>query len=261
MTAREAVDLIHKNVGVPWNDQSTRDRFKFGDPDTTVTGIATTMMTTFGMIKRAHEKGLNLIVSHEDMFWNDPDNTKDVADLPLYKIKTDYCAQNGMVAWRIHDHLHARTPDYTIVGSLRSIGVEGGENATMRSGKVYTIPPTTLGAFAAQVRRLTGARAIRFVGDPNAKVSRVLLGPGYAYPRMTADADVVIGGEQQEADGAFDNTEYVRDAAALGIPKGQIILGHVVSEEPGMEDCAQWLRTFITGIPIEFVPAGEPYWT
>jgi hypothetical protein len=47
----------------------------------------------------------------------------------------------------------------------------------------------------------------------------------------------------------------------LGIPKGQIILGHVVSEEPGMEDCARWLETFITGVPIRFIPAGEPYWT
>jgi hypothetical protein len=33
----------------------------------------------------------------------------------------------------------------------------------------------------------------------------------------------------------------------------------VVSEELGMEDCGKWLRTFITGVPIQFVPAGEPF--
>jgi hypothetical protein len=46
---------------------------------------------------------------------------------------------------------------------------------------------------------------------------------------MTADADVVIGGEQQEADGRFDNAEYVADAASLGLARGYITLGHVIS--------------------------------
>ena len=71
----------------------------------------------------------------------------------------------------------------------------------------------------------------------------------------------MIGGESQEADGSFDNVAYVADAAALGIPKGLIMLGHGISEEPGMGECAKWLKTFITGVPIEWIPAGEPYWT
>jgi len=145
------------------------------------------------------------------------------------------------------------------VGSLRSIGVQGGENDVM-APRIHTIPETTLGEFAAQVKRLTGSRAFRCAGDPKAKVSRILLGPGYATPRMTAEADVVIGGEQQEAGGGFDNVEYVRDAASLGMPKGVIMLGHVVSEQPGMEDYAKWMRTFIPDIPIQFVPAEEPFW-
>ena len=65
------------------------------------------------------------------------------------------------------------------------------------------------------------------MGNPNAKVSRILLAPKYATPRMSAEADVVIGGEQQEVDGAFDNVEYVADAASLGMANGLIMLGHV----------------------------------
>jgi hypothetical protein len=41
----------------------------------------------------------------------------------------------------------------------------------------------------------------------------------------------------------------------------QIILGHAISEEPGMEDCANWLRTFIPEVPIQFIRAGEPMWS
>ena len=28
-----------------------------------------------------------------------------------------------------------------------------------------------------------------------------------------------------------------------------------------MKECAAWLKTFITEVPVEFVPAGEPFWT
>jgi putative NIF3 family GTP cyclohydrolase 1 type 2 len=156
--------------------------------------------------------------------------------------------------------MHTMKPDYTVVGSLRSVGIKGGENAVMRPG-AYTIPETTFGEFASQVKRLTGSRAFRCVGDPKAKVSRIVLGPGYATPAMTGEADVVIGGEQQEADGAFDNAEYVADAVSLGMAKGLIMLGHVVSEQPGMEDLAKWMQGFIKEIPIRFVPAEEPFWT
>ena len=77
---------------------------------------------------------------------------------------------------------------------------------------------------------------------------------------MTPEVDVVIGGEQQEADGGFDNVEYVLDAVSLGMPKGIIMLGHVISEQAGMEDFGNWMRTFIPDVPIQFVPAEEPYW-
>jgi putative NIF3 family GTP cyclohydrolase 1 type 2 len=260
MTAREVVDLIKKDIGVPWNEQSYRDTFKFGDPDSNVKGIATTVMVTFDVLKRASQAGLNMVIAHEDTFWNDRDDTKDLASNPLYRLKTEYMKQNGMIVWRMHDHMHSMRPDYTVVGSLRSVGVKGVEDAVMRP-RIYTIPETTLGEFASQIKRLTGSRAFRCVGDPQAKVSRILLGPGYATPRMTAEADVVIGGEQQEADGFFDNVGYVADAASLGMPKGLIMLGHVVSEQPGMEDLAKWLRTFVTGVPVQFVPAEEPFWT
>jgi hypothetical protein len=40
-----------------------------------------------------------------------------------------------------------------------------------------------------------------------------------------------------------------------------IRLGHVVSEQGGMIYCADWLRSFISEVPIEFVPTKEPFWT
>ena len=114
---------------------------------------------------------------------------------------------------------------------------------------------------AADIQRRMNIRALRVVGDPNAKVSSAAVGMGYNIPRVTAEVDVVIGGENPEAGGQFDDTEYIRDAAFFGRNKGQIILGHAISEEPGMEDCANWLRTFVTEVPIQFIRAGEPFWS
>lgn len=87
MTAREVVEVIRKSIGVPWNEQSYRDTFKIGNPDAAVRGIATTVMVTFGMLKQANEQGLNMIISHEDTWWNDRDDKKDFTTNALYKAK------------------------------------------------------------------------------------------------------------------------------------------------------------------------------
>lgn len=259
MTAREVVDLIKKNTPGTWNERSFRDTFKIGNPDSTVKGIATTMFTTFDVLMRANEAGLNMVIPHEDIWWNDRDDTKDLTDNALYKRKSEYCLKNDMIVWRNHDGMHSMKPDFTVLGSLHAIGIKAGDEAVMNP-PVYTIPETTLGEFAAQVKRLTGSRALRCVGDPKARISRIKLGPGYATPRMIADADVVIGGEQQEADGAADNVEYVMDAASLGMAKGVIMLGHAMSEQPGMEDFANWMKGFVHDVPIRYIPNEEPFW-
>jgi len=101
----------------------------------------------------------------------------------------------------------------------------------------FSISPTTLGALASDIRRRTKARALAWWAIRKRRSPPVSVGLGYNMPRPT-DADVTIGGENPETDGAFDATEYVRDAAELGVPKGQIILGHAICEEPGMEDFA-----------------------
>ena len=123
------------------------------------------------------------------------------------------------------------------------------------------IPETTLGALAADVKRRSGSSALRVVGDPKARVSRIRLGVGYASPPINApDIDVLISGEQQESDGTFDSQPYALDAVTLGIAKGIILLGHTISEEAGMLEMAQWIKGFVPEIPVQLVKAEEPLW-
>jgi putative NIF3 family GTP cyclohydrolase 1 type 2 len=260
MTAGDVVDRIKKNLGVPWRDTTYRDTYKFGGPDTVVTGIATTVFVSLEVIQRAAAAGLNMIIPHEDTFWNDRDDTTVVSRDPLYSSKVDLLKKHNIVVFRIHDHMHAQRPDFTYVGSARDVGLESNYETAPGSHR-FVIPETTLGALAADVKGRTGARALRVVGDPAARVSRIQLGVGYATPPVTAvDVDVVISGEQQESDGAFDSPAYILDAMTLGIAKGWIMLGHAISEEAGMLEMADWIRGFVPDVPVQLVKAGEPFW-
>jgi putative NIF3 family GTP cyclohydrolase 1 type 2 len=260
MTAGEVVDRIRRNLGVPWRETTFRDTFKAGGPDTTVTGIATTAFASYDVIQRAVAAGLNMIVPHEVTFWNDRDDVSIVSADPLYREKADFLTRNNVVIFRMHDHMHDQRPDLTYVGSARELGLEARYETAPGSHR-FVLPETTLGALAASLQRRVGARAVRVVGDPNARVSRIQLGVGYATPAVNGpEIDVVISGEQQEVDGFLDSPEYVLDAASLGIPKGWIMLGHAVSEEAGMLEMAQWIGSVIPEVPVRLVKAGEPFW-
>ena len=52
LTAGQVVDRIKEQLGVPWRGGQT-DTFKSGDVESPVRGIATTVMSTFDVIKRA----------------------------------------------------------------------------------------------------------------------------------------------------------------------------------------------------------------
>ena len=264
LTAGDVVNRIKAVMavqGVTWSDATTRDRFKFGGPDTVVTGIATSFMGTFETLTRAAERGLNMIIPHEDTYWNDPDNTLIAeADPLVYRQKIAFMQQHQIVIFRIHDHMHRQRPDFTFTGTAREIGLDPSTETGPNSHR-FVIPETTLGELAARVQKVRGDDAIRVVGDPNARVRRVAIGAGMATPAVNAqDIDVVIGGEQREIDGTFDSPEYVMDAATLGVPKGWIVIGHNMSEESGMQEMAVWLQPIVPEVKVQHVRAGIMYW-
>lgn len=110
MTAGEVVDRIKKHLGVAWRDTTYRDTYKFGGPDTSVTGIATTAFVSIEVIQRAAAAGLNMIIPHEVTFWNDRDDTSVVSRDPLYSSKVGLLEKHNIVVFRIHDHMHAQRP-------------------------------------------------------------------------------------------------------------------------------------------------------
>jgi putative NIF3 family GTP cyclohydrolase 1 type 2 len=260
-TAREIVALIQQHSSVPWTGE-TVDTFKAGDPDTPVTGIATAMMATFEVLKRAVAENANLIITHEPTFYNHLDATEpfEAANDPVWREKTKFIAEHHLVIWRFHDHWHMMTPDGILRGMADALQWEGNESVT--DPNLFVLPRTTVRDLAKTIQQRIGIHTIRVVGDPDLEVTQIALQPGAAgtqrhLPLLRRDdVQVLVIGEVPE----WETIEYVSDAAAQGRHKALILLGHIESEQAGMAYCAAWLKAFIQDVPVSFVITPELYW-
>lgn len=258
-TAGQIVERIQKNVGVPWRTE-TVDKIVAGSPETSVRGIATTMMTTLDVLERGIAKGHNFFITHEPTFYSHQDTTADLAEDPVYQAKAEFIRKNQIAVFRFHDHWHARRPDGIATGMLQELGWD--KNVDAQNPRLLRLPETTLGKLVNHMQTKLNARTMRVVGDPNLPVKTVRASWGYSsgIPAMRAlaspEVDVFICGETRE----WELVEYAQDSIALGKKKAVIVIGHVLSEEGGMKYCASWLKSFISDVPIDFVPAPEPFW-
>lgn len=250
-------------MGVPWTTP-TVDTFKAGDPDEKVTGIAVTMMATFDVIKRAAADGKNLVITHEPTFYSHQDGTAllETQEDAVLLDKQAFIRDHHMVVWRFHDHWHKHKPDGIMQGMVDALGWKQYQNSDPEKSYLFTMPSQSLETLAGSVKKKLGIVAMRVVGDPKLQVTKVALIPGAAGSTMQIqvlerdDVQVLFIGEVPE----WETVEYTDDAVAEGKQKALVLMTHIPSEQAGMEECATWLKTFISGVPIAFVPARQPFW-
>jgi putative NIF3 family GTP cyclohydrolase 1 type 2 len=261
ITARDVVAEIQKQVGVEWQ-RDTVDTFKAGNPDTAVTGIAVTMMATMDVLQRASAKGLNFVITHEPTFYAHLDTPEGMPESdPVWAEKRAFIEKHGMVVWRFHDHWHMRKPDGIEAGMVRALGWEKFQKPENQF--LFVIPETSLRELADAVAKKLDSPVVRVVGEPEMKVTKVGLSPGAAgfetetHALERDDVQVLLVGETRE----WETVEYAADAVTQRRNKALIVIGHVPSEQPGMEECTRWLKGFVKGMPVEFVAAKEPFWT
>ena len=257
LTAAGVVERIRAAVGIPWQ-ADTVDRIVAGDGDTPVSGIATTMMATFDVLRRAVARGCNLVVAHEPTFWSHFDTVDWLQADPTWRAKRYFIAANDMVVFRFHDHWHAMTRDGIDIGMTRAMGWQ--EQADPAHPGEFVFEGQTLAQLAARLAQRLDARSMRILGDPDLPVRRAVASWGYAditrlrATAARADVDLLIVGEARE----WELVPYIADQVAAGKRMALVVLGHVASEQEGMRDCAQWLRGVIPGMAVEFIPADEP---
>lgn len=256
-TVQQIMDLILKEGNLR-TIPDTVDTLKSGSPDQAVTGIVTTMFATVSVIEQAVKLKANFIIAHEPTFYNHRDDLEWVKDNDVVKKKQALLEKHKIAVWRFHDYCHSLKPDAIRYGVVKKAGwTQYYKNETA----ALTIPSTTLGDLVKHLKTKLGIQKLRVIGDLSQPCSKLAIMPGAAGGQRQVSVavaekpDVLIVGETPE----WEGVEYARDGRLLGSRMALIVLGHAVSEEPGMEYFMEWLQPKISGVKVTHVASGDPF--
>lgn len=259
-TAIKVIETIIKNTGaspIP----NTVDIIKEGDPETPVKGIVTCMFVTMDVLKQAVDKKCNLIIVHEPIYYNHLDETKSLQNDPVFLEKKRFINDHKLVIWRFHDYIHSIRPDGIQSGMLAKLGWK--DYAIDGKLNQFVLPETTLTGLLKSLKLIFPEYAFNVIGNPEMKLSKVTLAPGAPGSKNHINfleddnVEVLIAGESPQ----WETYEYMRDAVDQGRNKAIVFIGHIPSEEAGMDFCSVWLKNFIKDIPVYFVACGPSYWS
>lgn len=259
-TAEQVISAIIKKTGsiiIP----NTVDVLKEGDPKTQVKGIITCMFATMDVLKQAVAENCNLIIVHEPLYYNHLDETEKLQNDPVFLEKRKYITDHQLVIWRFHDYIHTMRPDGIEMGMVAKLGWKN--YLVKGTTDQFLLPEITLKELLKNLKQVFPKNAFYVIGNPDMKLTKVILAAGApgstTHIRLLEDknVDVVLAGEAQQ----WETYEYTRDAVDQGRKKAIIFLGHINSEEAGMDYCAKWLKTFLKNMPINYVESGSSFWS
>jgi putative NIF3 family GTP cyclohydrolase 1 type 2 len=259
ITAHQVIETIKKNLTCDWMTE-TVDTFKSGNPEDAVTGIAVCMFADMEILRQAVANNCNLIITHEPVFYNHADQTTQLQNNPVWQEKMKFINDNKLIIWRFHDHWHMTSPDGIYFGMIRKLGWE--KYLSGQAGYKFILPETDLKSFATALQRRFNTNTFRVIGDPNLKFTKVSFMAGApGGQRHVAilgqdDTEVLVAGEAPE----WETYMFANDARQQGKKKAVVFMGHIPSEEAGMEYCAEWLSSFVKEVPVKFIANKEVFW-
>lgn len=237
--------------------ENTVDKLEFGNPDSVVAGIATTFLATQEVIEKAKTLGVNLIISHEGIFFSHKCNPKISEVNTVYQKKQKTIKESGISIFRYHDYIHRYVPDGITAGLLQALGWESYEVENKQIASILEIPEMTVQDVITHVKNELNIQHIRFIGDLSMPCRRIGVLVGYRGNGETTipllekeNLDMVIYGEGPE----WETPEYIRDAVHQGNKKALIVLGHAESESQAMNYLAQRLQKKFPDVPVHFIP-------
>ena len=252
----------HLIARAPWVDRArTVDTVKAGDPARAVRTVGVGWVACIENLRRAHELGCDLFITHEPTFWEHQAPEQRYRHVEPGLTKQRFLDQTGMVVLRVHD-IWDNWPAIGIRDSwARGLGLTDflAEDET-RWHAVYAIEETTLREFARYVAgkvKVLGQDSVQVIGDPDMRVRRPALGVGCGGPdtdMIALGADVLIV--------CFDGASYwqVRQRfAELGV--GVITVEHGTSEMWGLENLARYLGETFPTLAVHYLDLHARPWT
>jgi putative NIF3 family GTP cyclohydrolase 1 type 2 len=199
-SVNSVIDKIKSEVNCDWVTE-TVDNVKVGDSSIKITGIATTFMATMEVLKKAHAKGFNFVITHELTFYSYTDGLSTHASSLIQQEKLKYIKDNGMVVFRFHDHIHRHNPDMITEGVVGKFDWQKYRNGTSNT---FAIPEMTLEDIVKHIEKQFSARTVRVVGDPDEKFTKVVMALGasgsFSHFKKLDDphVELLIVGESNE---------------------------------------------------------------
>lgn len=259
ISTKHVIERILQKIAAP-SRPATVDGLIAGSLDANVTGIATAMMATFDVLQRAVAAKHNLVITHEPTFYLHQERRDSLPNDSVSRRKQEFIRTHDLNIFHFHDLWHDRQPDGIGIGMIQALGWV--QYADTRHLNLFYVPETTLANFTRNLAAQLHIQTMRVVGRPNLPVRRVLASWGFLSRDngmsllARPDVDALVAGETHE----WEVVEYAQDMVDMGENKALILLGHVLSEQAGMTYCAEWLKSFISEVPIDFIPMSEPYW-
>lgn len=238
---------------------NTCDVLKAGDPDRELKKVAVCCITTVDVIKKAHEWGADLIITHEPIFYDHVE--KKLENDIVTDLKTKLIEDTGMTIYRFHDFCHGAEPDMIAAGVIKYLGIEGKYETGGSFGvNNFTLKnPMSAREIALMFEKNLGVKHVRICGStdkPCTKIKTCFGTPGGVFEALrSADTEIVLTGEACE----WMLGEYARDADMLGLTKSLLIIGHMGSERDGMRYCADYLKENFTEFEVKYFDCKEVY--
>jgi putative NIF3 family GTP cyclohydrolase 1 type 2 len=252
----------HLLARAPWvNREATVDTVKAGDPEREVRSVGVGWISSIDNLRRAHELGCDLFITHEPTFWEHaaPERRGRLVEPGLTKQR--FLDETGLVVLRVHD-IWDNWPEIGIRDSWAAgLGLTHflAEDET-RWHAVYAIDETTLLEFAQYVAQrvaVLGQDSVQVIGDPERKVSRPALGVGCGGPdtdMIALGADVLIV--------CFDGASYWQTRERLAEMGAAVItVEHGTSEMWGLENLARYLRHTFPALTVHYLDLHPRPWT
>jgi len=267
MQVKELIESINKKCDIEL-PEGTNDRLIVGTQDADVTGIAVTFMATVDVIRHAVDAGLNTIITHEPVYYNDKDRTEWAIEDEVYQTKNEIIQQNQLNIYRLHDQLHLLKPDLIYEGMITELGWS--DYVHENDQRILDLPGWSAKVLAEHIKEKLNMPVIRLVGSTDTVCNRagllvgaLSLGFGMGHGSEESpmkwmkkkNVDVLLCGEMIE----WTSCAYVRDAGILDINRAAIVLGHNRSEEAGMKHLVNWLKSICGNITVSFIEAGDPF--
>lgn len=271
MKVKDIIEKILEKTGAErLPKEKTCDVLVAGNEEAEVTKIVTTFMATVEVIQKAIEIGANLIITHEPTWYTGPDKVDWLENDSVYLAKKALIDKHQLNIWRFHDHMHMATEDLIYTGFDKELDwaqykykMEGRFG---HFGQAYHLPKVSLRELSLEFKEKLAMDVIQIVGNPDMIVERVgvLVGGGSlglgveSFPMELMESqnlDLVVCGDITE----WTLSAYINDAAALGLNKGMLVIGHERSEEWGMKHLVPWIEEIQPECDIVFIDAKEPF--